>query len=110
MDRRSEPETLDIMKILLRLSAADSTLYNPDHADLRDTPPAEIRTVNLQLSPYPEPAVPLPQVIPDSSPDPPKRTRMELLCNLVDFFMYTVSQLGVTGARRMRKRSGKKSP
>jgi len=100
---RSEPETLDIMKILPPLSATDTTIYNSDHVDLRDTPPVEIRRVNLQLSPS---GVPLPQVIPDSSPDPPNQTRMRLLCGLADFFMYVVSQLGVTGTRRIGKHSG----
>ena len=103
VDGRSEPETLDIMNILPPLSAADTTLYNSDHVDLRDTPPAEIKRVNLQLSPSPEPAVPLPQVTPDASPNPPNRTRMKLLGGLPDFFIYMVSQLDITGARPIGK-------
>jgi hypothetical protein len=102
--------------------AADITLYNPDYINLRDTPPEKIRAVNLQPSPSPEPAVPFTPSPPDSSPDPPNRaatseTRMELLCELTDFFVSVVSQLGVTGSmgklntrpldlrKRMKKRS-----
>jgi hypothetical protein len=108
VDGRLEPETLDIMKILPPLSAVDTTLYNLDYVDLRDTPPAEIKRVNLQISPSLELVVPLLQVTPDSSPDPPNRTRMRFLCRLPEFFMYTVSQLGITGARPIGKCSGGK--
>lgn len=60
---------IDISKKLRFPLAADITLYNANCVDRRDTPPEE-RTVNLQLSPSPPPAVPPPHFSPDSSPEP----------------------------------------
>jgi len=67
------PTTLDITKILRLPVDANITLFNSDYVDLRKTPPVETSKVNLQPSPSPPPAVPLPQAIPDVSPAPPNR-------------------------------------
>ena len=40
-----------------------------------DTPPLRPTKVNLRPSPSPPPAVPLPQISPESSPEPPGRER-----------------------------------
>lgn len=52
---------------------ADDDLYHSDDVGLRDTPPLKPMKFNLEPSPSPPPAVPLPQVSPDSSPGRPNR-------------------------------------
>jgi len=52
---------------------ADDDVYHSDDVGLRDTPPPGPMSVNLQPAPSPPPAVPLPPVSPDSTPDPPNR-------------------------------------
>lgn len=46
---------------------------DPDDVGLHNSPPLKPMKVNLQPSPSPPPAVPLPLVSPDSSPGPPDR-------------------------------------
>ena len=65
--------TIDISKILPLPPTGDVTLYNSNCVDLRGTPPVAVKKVNLQFSPSPPPAVPLPQIIPDSGPNVPNR-------------------------------------
>ena len=67
------PTTLGVTKIPQLLSSVNTTLYNSDHVDLREAPQVEIRKVNLQPSPTPPPAVPVPPIVPEGSPDPPHR-------------------------------------
>jgi hypothetical protein len=62
--------TLDNTKILRLHVAANTTLFNPGYINRRNTPLLEAWKVNPRPSPSPPPAVPLPQFIPDSSPDP----------------------------------------
>ena len=67
--------TVGISKILRFPYNANIALYNSNCVDLRETPPVEIKRVNLQFSPSPPPAVPLPQFYPDSSPEPESGSR-----------------------------------
>lgn len=46
---------------------------DPDDVGLHNSPPLKPMKVNLQPSPSPPPAVPLPLISPDSSPGPPDR-------------------------------------
>ncbi len=56
-----------------QLPAPSNEYLDPDDVGLRNSPPLKPLKVNLQPSPSPPPAVPLPQVSPDSSPGPPDR-------------------------------------
>jgi hypothetical protein len=67
---KKPPTTLDITKILRLPVAGDITLYNSDYVHPRNILLLESKEVNLQLSPSPPLAVPLPQASPESSPDP----------------------------------------
>jgi len=56
-----------------QLPAPSNEYLDPDDVGLHNSPPLKPLKVNLQPSPSPPPAVPLPQVSPDSSPGPPDR-------------------------------------
>jgi hypothetical protein len=59
----------------LPATADDDDHYHSDDVGLRDTPPLKPMKVNLEPSPSPPPAVPLPQVSPESSPGPPNNRK-----------------------------------
>jgi hypothetical protein len=56
-----------------QLPASSNEYLDPDDVGLHNSPPLKPMKVNLHPSPSPPPAVPLPQVSPDSSPGPPDR-------------------------------------
>ena len=56
-----------------RPPAPTEDIYDPDDVGLRNSPPLKPMKVNFRPSPTPPPAVPLPPVSPESSPEPPGR-------------------------------------